>query len=77
MSISNFVFGPTSVSVAAGSTVVWTNRDPMGHTVTGAGFDSGELNPGATYRHTFDTAGTYTYHCTIHPFMTGTVIVTP
>ncbi|HEY3523978.1 MAG TPA: cupredoxin family copper-binding protein [Candidatus Limnocylindrales bacterium] len=78
VTILNFSFGPDSITVAKGSTVTWTNQDDVGHTVT---FDkgddtSGTLNQGATYKEKFKTAGTFTYHCRIHPSMTGTVIVT-
>jgi plastocyanin len=77
VTISGFAFGPASISVAAGSTVTWTNQDGTAHTVTAddGSFDSGSLAPGATFSQTFDTPGTYTYHCAIHSSMTGTVTV--
>lgn len=81
ISIQNMQFTPASVTVPPGTTVVWTNNDQMTHTVTyvdPAGvdsFDSGTLQPGQTFSHTFSVVGkTYTYACTIHPSMTGTVI---
>jgi amicyanin len=78
--IEQFAFGPGSVTVKAGTTVTWTNNDQDPHTVTSQGKDgplkSATLNKGDTYQYTFTTAGTYEYLCTIHPFMTGTVVVT-
>jgi plastocyanin len=72
-------FSPDAITVVLGvnSTVVWTNNDSQPHTVTanGAGFDSGYMAPGATYTYTFSAPGTYDYHCTYHPWMTGTVTV--
>jgi len=75
--IHNFAFGPQVVMVKAGTTVHWTNNDTEAHTVTSdAGlFNSPVLQPGAGYSYTFGKPGTYSYHCTIHPFMTGKVIV--
>ncbi len=79
VSISNFAFVPASVTVNVGDTVTWTNNQGgVPHTVssdTGA-FDSGTLNGGGTFAQTFGTAGTFAYHCNIHPSMTGSVVVT-
>jgi plastocyanin len=76
--IHNFSFSPRSITIAKGTTVTWTNMDTAQHTVTSDSkvFDSGFLNPGGTFQFTFDTPGTYTYHCNIHPSMTGTITVT-
>ena len=76
--IKNFAFSPAVVTVRVGSTVVWTNDDSIQHDVTfdGGGIASSVLNHNDTYSHTFSTAGTYHYICSIHPFMHGTVIVT-
>jgi amicyanin len=76
--IKNFAFSPATVTVKAGSTVVWTNDDGIQHDVTfdGGGIKSAVLNHNDTFSHTFPTAGTYHYICSIHPFMHGTVIVT-
>jgi amicyanin len=76
--IKNLAFSPATVTVKAGSTVVWTNDDAIQHDVTfdGGGIASSVLNHGDTFSHTFPTAGTYHYICSIHPFMHGTVIVT-
>jgi plastocyanin len=78
VTIANFAFGPASISVPVGSTVTWTNQDSTNHTVTAddGSFDSGPLAPGATFSQTFDTAGTFTYHCAIHSSMKGTITVT-
>jgi plastocyanin len=75
VTISGFSFQPGTVTVAKGATVTWTNQDPVAHTVTGADFDSGSVEQGKTYSHVFDKAGTYDYHCAIHPSMKGTIIV--
>lgn len=75
--ISGFAFGPSRIEVSAGTTIEWRNADPVAHTVTASdgSFDSGLIDPGATWRRTFDRPGTYGFHCTPHPFMTGVVIV--
>ena len=76
--IKNFAFSPATITVKAGSTVVWTNDDGIQHDVTfdGGGIVSTALNHNDTFSHTFLAAGTYHYICSIHPFMHGTVIVT-
>ena len=78
VTIKNFGFSPATISVPAGSTVVWTNDDSVQHDITfdGGGIVSSVLNHNDTFSHTFPTAGTYHYICSIHPFMHGTVIVT-
>ena len=79
VSIRDFAFSPTPITVAAGTTVTWTNEDSAAHTVTfdDASVPSSEvLARGATFSITFATAGTYTYYCSIHPSMRGTVTVT-
>jgi plastocyanin len=77
--IKDFAFTPASDSVPTGSKVTWTNNDTTAHTVTfdDGSADSGNLDPGSTFDHTFATAGTFAYHCTIHSQMHGTVTVTP
>lgn len=77
VSIVDFAFNPGSITVNSGDTVQWTNNGkvPEGHDVTGDGLDSGLLNPGDSYSHTFNAAGTFSYVCTIHPAMTGAVEV--
>jgi plastocyanin len=74
--ISGFAFSPAATTVPAGTTVTWTNRDSVGHTVTGNGFESNNLGRGDTFRHTFAEPGTFEYACAYHPGMKGTVTVT-
>lgn len=79
--VSSFAFGRRSVEVPVGSEVVWVNADSVPHTVTAAGgpagvFDLGVFGPGAAVRRTFTSPGRYSYVCTLHPDMTGTVVVT-
>jgi plastocyanin/predicted lipoprotein with Yx(FWY)xxD motif len=78
VTIAGFAFVPASVTVAVGTTVTWTNTDPVGHTVTanGGSFGSGTIPTGASFSYKFGTAGTYAFHCSIHPSMTGTITVT-
>lgn len=78
--IRNYAFSPGTIRVKKGTTVTWTNHDSIGHdiTPTGGGDDfkaSDLLNNGESYSFTFNTAGTYTYKCSPHPYMTGTVEV--
>jgi plastocyanin len=78
-------FVPDSINVSTGATVTWTNDDTTLHTVTsgspegggasGSEFDSSYLAAGKTFQHTFASAGTFDYYCTLHPFMVGKVIV--
>ncbi len=76
--IVNFKFTPATVTIKVGGTIDWTNHDDIGHTVTfaGQGINSKVLQRNDRFSHTFDTPGTYTYICSIHPFMHGTVVVT-
>jgi plastocyanin len=73
----NLAFVPGTIEVRAGTTVEWTNNDPLSHSVTSdnGAFDSGLIGSGNRWRYTFTTPGTYPYHCTPHPFMKGTVVV--
>jgi plastocyanin len=77
VAISGFAFNPASVTVSVGDSVTWTNNDGVGHTATAddASFTTGTIAAGGSGSATFATAGTFAYHCTIHPAMTGTVIV--
>ena len=70
---NNFV--PTTLTVKRGTEITWTNTDTQEHTVTGTGFSSGLIRPGATFVHRFNTVGAFDYRCTIHPTMQGTVNV--
>jgi plastocyanin len=76
-SIKNVNYLQPRLQVTVGTTIEWTNNDPMPHTVTATdkSFDSGLINPGKTYRHTFTKAGTFNFFCQPHPFMKGTVVV--
>jgi plastocyanin len=78
----NFV--PDTLPVKAGTTVTWTNGDTTLHTVTsgtpeggnsGTEFDSSYIAAGKTFQHAFNTAGTFDYYCTLHPFMKGKIVV--
>ncbi|MGW3043035.1 cupredoxin domain-containing protein [Kitasatospora sp. NPDC001159] len=78
VTIANYAFSPSTLTVSKGTTVTWTNSDTDSHTVTSSGsgpLDSGTLNQGASYSYTFTMSGTYDYTCSIHPFMHGTVVV--
>jgi len=78
VAIQGFAFGPATITVKPGTTVTWTQQDEDQHTVTAndGSFTSSPLVTGTTYTHTFTAPGTYQYHCSIHPFMHGTVVVT-
>ena len=69
VTIANLAFSPATVTIKVGDTVTWTNNDSVPHTVTGTGWDLGQVAPGASVSHKFDTAGSFDYHCTIHPSM--------
>ncbi len=75
--IDNFRFGVVSMEVAAGTTVTWTNRDDVPHTVasTAKVFKSPPLDTGETFSFTFSNPGTFDYYCSMHPRMTGRVVV--
>jgi len=75
--ITGFAFSPSTLTIASGVTVTWTNMDDAPHTVTADdnSFTSGDLNKGDTYTHKFTSAGTVAYHCAIHPSMKASVVV--
>jgi plastocyanin len=75
--IDNFTFTPKSVTVKAGTTVTWTNQDDIPHTVTSTNkqFRSKALDTDDKFTFTFSTPGTYDYFCSLHPKMTGTIVV--
>jgi plastocyanin len=79
ISIVDFGYEPAGLTVAVGDPVTWTNASGQDHTVTadeGAEFEGEPIRPGEAYGHVFETAGTYAYHCAIHPDrMTGTIVV--
>ena len=77
--IDNFSFGPVALTVPVGTTITWTNRDDIPHTVVSTDdpktFKSKVLDTDEKFSYTFSKAGTYPYFCSIHPKMTGKVIV--
>jgi plastocyanin len=77
--VSGNLFAPQTVTIPAGRVITWRNDDAVSHTTTADGasplWNSGTRTPGQTYQRTFSTAGTFTYHCTIHAGMTGTIVV--
>ena len=77
VSIQNFAFNPSTLTVVNGTSVTWTNNDNVGHTITSTSglFHSGTLSQGQTFSYTFTIPGTYNYTCSIHPSMRGTIIV--
>ena len=75
VTIADFAFSPEDLTVASGTTVTWTNEDGSNHFVTFSDQGSDRLREGATYSRTFSNAGEYSYACSIHPSMTGTVMV--
>jgi plastocyanin len=84
VSIKGFVFAPDDLVVPAGTTVTWVNDEDSLHTVTSGTpanptglFDSGEIDTGVEFAHTFTDEGTYPFFCARHDFMTGVITVTP
>jgi plastocyanin len=77
VTIDNFSFGPQTLTVPVGATVTWTNHDDIPHTVvsTDGVFKSKVRDTDETFSYTFAKTGTYPYYCTIHPKMTGQVVV--
>ncbi|OPX61772.1 MULTISPECIES: cupredoxin family copper-binding protein [unclassified Methanoregula] len=80
ITIQNFAFDPPALTVKAGTVVMWTNQDSAPHAIvsdTGSPetFSSDTLSTGRSYSFTFNRPGTYPYHCSIHPSMTGTIVV--
>ncbi|KAF9544220.1 hypothetical protein EC957_012265 [Mortierella hygrophila] len=73
--IKDFSFMPQVVDISPGDEVTWANKDSADHTATAdaGSFDSGLIASGMSFSHTFTTAATLSYHCSIHPFMLGTV----
>jgi hypothetical protein len=77
--IADFAFEPATATEEIGVPITWTNRDSADHTVTfdTLDIDSGSIAPGETFTATLEIAGTYSYHCSIHPSMTGTINAVP
>ncbi len=82
ITIQNFAYEPKNITVKKGTKVTWTNKDSVKHDVasddgSAAGGPKGPLlGKGESYSHTFETVGTFNYHCTPHPYMKASVIVT-
>lgn len=76
-SLGNQAYSPDQITVAVGASVTWTNTDAITHTSTSDtnGWNSGNIAPGGQFSVAFPTAGTFPYHCTIHPGMVGSVVV--
>ena len=78
ISTQNFAFSPSTLTIKQGDTVKWTNKDSSSHTITsdsGTELSSPNFGRDGIYSHTFNTAGTFAYHCAIHSNMKGTIIV--
>jgi plastocyanin len=77
ITIQNNIFNPNSITIPQGTTITWINKDSNTHKIvsdTGL-FTSPDLSNGQSYSYTFTQAGTYPYHCSLHPNMVGTIIV--
>ncbi len=77
VTISSFSYSPVTLTISTGTVVKWVNNDGVAHTVTSNNdlFDSGRMENGQTFEHTFNDAGTYEYFCAYHSGMQGTIIV--
>jgi plastocyanin len=75
--IDNFVFGPQAITVPVGTTVTWTNSDDIPHTAVSTDdvFKSKVMDTDEKFSYTFTKAGTYSYYCSVHPKMTGQIVV--
>jgi len=78
VTIQNFAFQPTTIAIAAGQAVTWTNKDTVLHNAVAndVSWSTANLSTGDSASITFSTAGTFPYRCSIHPEMTGTIVVT-
>ena len=77
VNLSGYAFKPKTLTISAGDSVIWTNRDPAFHDVTSDTnlFNSGVMTTGKTFKYTFKESGTYQYHCESHPYMKGVISV--
>jgi len=77
VNIKGFTFSPGALTVKAGTTVTWTNEDSASHTIVSdiGAFSSDSITTGKTFSYAFDKAGTYEYHCGIHPSMKAKIVV--
>lgn len=75
--IKSFAFSPSTDTITHGTTITWTNNDATPHTATSntGAWDTGSISSGGSKTATFNTVGTYPYHCAIHPSMMGTIVV--
>ena len=75
--IDNFIFGPQTLTVPVGTTVTWTNKDDIPHTSvsTDGVFKSKVMDTDEKFSYTFTKTGTYSYYCSVHPKMTGKIVV--
>jgi len=75
--IQSFAFSPSTLTVKKGTTVTWTQKDSVPHTIVSdnGAFESPQLSNGQTWSFTFNDAGTFAYHCSVHPSMTATIVV--
>ncbi len=74
--LTNTAYSPNPLTINAGTTVTWTNKDSTTHTATSdSGVFNGSVAPNAQFSYTFSNKGTFTYHCTLHPNMVGSVVV--
>lgn len=79
VTVSNYAFSPANITVKVGTKVTWTNQDAVSHTVTsdtGTMLKSDLFARGQSFSYTFTEAGSYSYHCSPHPYMKGNVVVT-
>ena len=75
VNIQGFAFSPATLTIKKGTTVTWTNNDSAVHTIKSGTFNSGDLAKGASFKFTFETAGTFDYSCGVHPSMLGKIVV--
>jgi plastocyanin len=75
--LTTTAYVPNPITVSMGSTIKWTNNDNVAHTVSSQNnlWDSGDIEPGATYSRTFQSTGSFPYYCVYHPGMVGTIAV--
>ena len=79
VTIQSYTFTPSEISIKVGETVTWTNLDSVAHNIVAddGSWGSSQLNKGDKFSFTFNQAGSYTYHCGVHPNMIGKIIVSP
>jgi plastocyanin len=75
--IEGNAFNPGTITISVNTSITWTNKDAVAHTVTSDSglFDSGTVNANGTYSHSFTAVGTFLYHCTVHPSMVASIVV--